>query len=246
MKRIQRFRDLQRIVMPGFIFKDHVLEDEEPHREHNSDASTTPCDISITVPEDIILFMPSDLTASKRRRYCCPGLATLEDRLRYAEASDALEEVRHQLRTRYLANKAKIENVTGQIKNTRAREVQHRIDDNVRIAELRYNRAREAYRKLHGPGDWEQTLQVLHSADVRALNERQLNAQEILEQTRLRARLGTTPILVEDGRRVVQPASLGEGHRRPSWIWMTGMNAESADDPLTLQGMSAFISKLLY
>lgn len=236
-KRIQRFRELQRIVMPGFIFKDHVLEAEESLDEPIPDALTSSLDIASTSPEDIILFMPSDLTASKRRQYCCPGLATLEDRLRYAEASDALEDVRHQLRTRYLANKAKIENVTGQIRNTRAREVQHRIDDNVRIAELRYNRARQAYRKLHGPGDWEQTLQVLDPADVRALNERQLNAQEVLEQTRLRARLGTTPIPVEDGRRVVQPASLGEGHRRPSWIWMSGMNPESADDPLTLQGM---------
>lgn len=115
--------------------------------------------------------------------------------------------------------------------------MQHLIDDKVKTAELRYVRAREAVKKLRGQGDWEQRLQVLHRSDVRALNERQLNAQEVLDEQRLRARLGTAPTPVDDERRALQPASLGEGHRRPSWIWMSGNTTEGVHDPLTLKGM---------
>lgn len=225
--------------MPGFHWKDHVAgPDAQAHEAPplHHDQPTAPVDKASGQPEDVILFMPSDLSAMDRRKYCSSGLPQLEDRLRYAEACDALEELRHQLRTRSFTNKFKVKNVTGQIKNTRAREVQHRIDDKVLTAELRYMRARAALVKLRGQGKWEERLQVLHRSDVRALNERQLNAQEHLEEERLRARLGTAPTPVGNERRVIQPASLGEGHRRPSWIWMSGATAEGVDDPLTLKG----------
>lgn len=70
--------------------------------------------------EDYTLYMPSDLSKSDICRYCPNGLAILEDRIRFAEASDALETLHHQLHTRSFANKFKITNVTGQVKNTRA------------------------------------------------------------------------------------------------------------------------------
>lgn len=256
LKRIQNFRHAQTIVMPGFNWKDHTAEPDEILPASTSQPQETllpdhdqpiaPIDKASSQPEDIVLFMPSDLSSIKRRKYCSTGLPQLEDHLRYAEACDALEELRHQLRTRSFTNKFKVKNVTGQVKNTRAREVQHRIDDKVQMAELKYKRAREAVTKLRGKGAWEQRLQVLHRSDVRALNERQLNAQEALDEQRLRARLGTAPTPLDDERRVLQPASLGEGHRRPSWIWMSGGNVESVNDPLTLKGLYIYSRMSLF
>ena len=228
LKRIQRFREIQRLYMPGFDPRDYTNAD---HDDTSSSAAQS------TNAENIKLYMPFELNPSDRRKFCPNGLASIEDRIRFAEASDSLEDLRHHLRTRSFANKFKIANVTGQIKNTRAREVQHRIDDKVRASELRYRRTREALRTLRGPGDWETKLKVLMKSDVRALNERELNRDERDEVYQMRQRLGINTDDVEEERVVAQVATVGEGERRPSWIWFTGTGlVESMDDPLTRQG----------
>jgi hypothetical protein len=216
--------------MPGFDPRNYT--DTEHNDSTNSNISST------TAVENTKLYMPSELSASDRRKFCPNGLASVEDRIRFAEASDSLEDLRHHLRTRSFTNKFKIANITGQRKNTRAREVQHRIDDKVRASELQYRRAREALKKLRGAGDWEDKLKVLEKSDVRALNERELNREEQDEQYRLRQRLGIVVDDIQDERVVAQVAAVGEGQRRPSWIWFTGGGtAESMNDPLTRQGM---------
>lgn len=173
----------------------------------------------------------------------------MEDRLRFAEASDSLENLRHHLRTRSFTNRFKIANVTGQIHNTRARETQHTIDDKVRTAELQYRRARAAVLTLRGPGEWEEVLQVLAQSDVRALNERELTAQEAEDIRKLRARAGVAldPEELAAERTVSAVAVVGEGQRTPSWIWFRGNAHERADDPLTRAGLSfVYISQTIY
>jgi hypothetical protein len=201
------------------------------HVEHT--ASSDPS--RSTHVEDCKLYMPSDLSNADRRKYCPGGLPGMEDRLRHAEASDSLENLRHQLRTRSFTNRFKIANVTGQIHNTRARETQHRIDDKVHAAELQYCRARDALLKLRGKGSWEESLKVLERSDVRALNEREMTAQEKEDIRRLRVRTGMVMEAddVNAERVVATVAAVGEGQRRPSWIWFTGNTHESANDPLT-------------
>jgi hypothetical protein len=228
LKRIQRFREIQHVYMPGFDPKSHA------HAEHL--ASTNPSHAMHV--EDCKVYMPSELTESDRRKYCPGGLAAMEDRLRYAEASDSLENLRHQLRTRSFTNRFKVANVTGQIRNTRARETQHGIDDKVRAAELQYRRARAALLKLRGAGTWEETLRVLEQSDVRALNEQELTAQEKEDIRRVRERAGVV-VETEDAdteRVLATVAAVGEGQRRPSWIWFTGSALESVNDPLTRAG----------
>ena len=190
--------------------------------------------------EDTKLYMPSDFSEPDRRKYCPGGLAGMEDRLRYAEASDSLETLRHHLRTRSFTNRFKVANVTGQIHNTRARETQHRIDDKVRVAELQYRRARDALLKLRGKGPWEDTLKVLEQSDVRALNERELTAQEREDIRRLRERNGVVVAddEVHSERVLATVAAVGEGQRKPSWIWCTGNVFEGVNDPLTRAGES--------
>jgi hypothetical protein len=239
LKRIQRFREIQRLYMPGFDPADYT--NTEHHNAADS-GSTTPS----TNVKNTKLYMPSELSVLDRRKFCPNGLASMEDRIRFAEASDSLENLRHHLRTRSFTNRFKIANVTGQIKNTHAREVQHRIDDKVRASELQYRRAREALKRLHGPGEWETALKVLEKSDVRALNERELNREEQDELYRLRQRLGTNTEDAEDERVAAQVAAVGEGQRRPSWIWFTGTGgAESMDDPLTRQGKNLYPKRFI-
>ena len=194
--------------------------------------------------EDAKLYMPSDLSEQDRHKYCPGGLPAMEDRLRYAEASDSLENLRHHLRTRSFTNRFKIANITGQIQNTHARETQQCIDDKVHAAEVQYRRARGALLKLRGEGPWEECLKVLEQSDVRALNERELMAQEKEDICRLRERNG---VVIEANeahseRVIATAAAVGEGQHRPSWIWFTGNVHEGVDDPLTRAGEFELLS----
>ncbi|KIM71813.1 hypothetical protein PILCRDRAFT_24708, partial [Piloderma croceum F 1598] len=124
----------------------------------------------------------------------------------------------------------KVANITGQIHNTRARGTQQRIDDKVCMAALQYCRARDALLKLRGKGLWEDSLKVLEQSDVRALNERELTAQE-KEDVRMGWLWRAEEVHLE--RVLATVAAVGEGQHRPSWIWFTGSVHEDADDPLT-------------
>lgn len=228
LKKIQAYRETQRIVMPGFVWENHAQA---------ADVSTDGGRYGH--PEESKLFMPSELSVVDRRKYCPPELAELEERVRWAEAIDALEDMRNHLRTRSFSNSFKKANITGQIRNSRAREVQARIDDKVRAAELRYRRARGAYMTLHGPGDWEIVLKPLDKSDVRALNERERTAQEVHEQEKLRSRLGLgldPTSTIAEGRVQAQTSTIGEGSRRPSWIWYNGVGHEKIGDDISKKG----------
>ncbi|KZP14909.1 hypothetical protein FIBSPDRAFT_751237, partial [Athelia psychrophila] len=203
VKRVHRFREIQKLYMPKFDPLSHA------------DLTAAPCQI-----EDCVLYLPSELSASDRRKFCPNGLPDLEDRIRYAEACDSLENLRHHLRTRSFANRFKVANTTGQINNTRAREAQARIDDKVHTFAVQYRRARAALLVLRAGKDkrWQDKLAPLLQSDVRALNERELTQQE------------------KDEMRSAA-ASVGEGHRKPSWIWYTGVRQEELDDPMTRKAL---------
>jgi hypothetical protein len=152
--------------------------------------------------------------------------------------------LRHHLRNRTFTNKFKVKNVTGQKHNTRAREVQHSIDDRVKTSKQQYCRARAAILQLRGPGDWEDMLQVLHQSDVRALNERELTEQEKYDERRVRAANGAAmenseneDEEVDDIRVIAKPAEVGEGRRKPSWIWFSTSRSDDMQDPTMRAGM---------
>lgn len=243
LKRVQRFRELQRTYMIGF---DHVLYAREKEEARAKAAKELPSPPPVHV-EDFPLFMPSGLTTKAHVRiFCLNDLAGMEDRMRFAEATDALERLRHFLRTRSFANIFKVANVTGQVRSTRARESQNRIDDKVRAASQKYRRARAALKTLRGSGAWEEDLQVLKNQDIRALNERELTQQEQDEEAQLHAANGIVTQRdidrAAEARRTQQSASLGEGRRAPSWIWYTNVGLERINDPLTRKGTSLQLS----
>jgi hypothetical protein len=104
--------------------------------------------------------------------------------------------------------------------------------------EVQYCRARHALLTLRGPGSWEEDLKPLELSDVRALNKQELMAQEKEDICHLREKYGVVVEAEEaQSERVLSTvAAVGEGQRRPSWIWFTGNVHEAVDDPLTRAG----------
>lgn len=182
--------------------------------------------------EDAKLFMPSELSAIQRQEYCREGIVATEARLRQAEAFDSLEDLRRHLRTRTYMNRFKVKNVTGQKANTRARDKQSTIDVSVKFSHLRYNRARGALLVLRGHGDWEKVLQVLLATDVRGLNERSLNELEKEDERQIRVKAGLPEDDIDDIRVVAKPVEVGEGFRKPSWLWFACSTGEDLSDPI--------------
>ena len=178
--------------------------------------------------ECIRLHLPSELSSSDRDRACAEGIADIEARVRHADASEALDDLRRYLRTRTFLNKWRVKNVSGQHRSTRARGLQHSVDAKVHSAKTRYCHSRNAHLVLKGHGDWEQVLQVLMDEDVRALNERALTAHEKDDRVR-RMAMGT--LMDHDTLEgVAVTGALGEGRRTLSWIWFTVSSDENSPD----------------
>lgn len=213
-KKIRYFRELQVDYMPGLrsVLSDPTILDDTPD----------------VIAECIRLHLPSELSSSDRDHACADGIADIEARVRYADASEALDDLRRYLRTRTFLNKWRIKNVSGQHRSTRARGLQHSVDTKVQSAKTRYRHSRNAYLVLKGHGDWEQTLKVLMDEDVRALNERSLTEHEKDDRVR-RMAMGT---LRDDDtlEGVAMAGTLGEGRRTLSWIWFTVSNDENSPD----------------
>ncbi|KII83256.1 hypothetical protein PLICRDRAFT_119572 [Plicaturopsis crispa FD-325 SS-3] len=226
-KKIRRFLVLQQVYMPRLPA---VLPATVPTPQDGGGA--------IMDAENVDIHMPSSLDDAPRTAACAAGLADIEERLRFAESIETLEELRRHLRTRTYMNRFKIKNVTGVRANTRARVSQGSVDEQTFQCKIRYQQSRAAYLRLHGPGPWEKELQVLKDEDVRGLNERALTQQEIDDRDRIR-RLGGldeedgADLEAENLRGVVMetPAQAGESRRTVSWLWMSGASCEDETDP---------------
>ncbi|KLO05116.1 hypothetical protein SCHPADRAFT_947170 [Schizopora paradoxa] len=144
---------------------------------------------------EVPLCLPSSFSAEQRRTYCAPGVEEKERRLRFAQAEDALDELRRVLRA-VLAldtHKGKQTAGSGVAANTRMQTLlsRHRAKQD-RIAE-RYRAARKALCALDPVGasakeGWGNRLKVLNKSHV-------------------------TPPVAEDGQ--------SEGRLELSWIWLT-------------------------
>ncbi|KAF7377213.1 CxC2 domain-containing protein [Mycena sanguinolenta] len=167
---------------------------------------------------------------------CVTALVDQEDALRNAQADEALRNLRSGLRTRTFAHKFKRKHTSGQGAYTKSRELLDGIEDRIRSAATRYRAARAALLALRGPGHWENVYQELQKEDIRGMNERLLNEEEKEENRKARVLAGLPADA--DGADIDEygePVELtvlfnletGEGRRRLSWIWYTGMITDS-------------------
>jgi hypothetical protein len=210
---VKRLRDEQAHFMPGLA----ALLGTEPPVE------------SSRRPEEMQLHLPSSFAKEVRERICVADLPAEEERLRVAQAHEALRDLRRHLRIRTLAHQFKRRHTAGQGAYTKSQALQSGIEERIKGAAARYGTAREALVQLRGPGDWEAVLQVLQKKDIRGMNERTLNDEEKEEERKARIQAGLPPDEeeVDEFGDVVEPTVLfnletGEGTRTLSWIWYTG------------------------
>ncbi|KAG0694590.1 hypothetical protein DFH29DRAFT_1006208 [Suillus ampliporus] len=98
-----------------------------------------------TPVDTIRLWLPSTVGPLT---HCSTQLRRFEWMLRYAQANDALKDIRNLLRLRSHLYKFKDNNIVGQAANTRARSTINKADNKVTMAAERYEAARAALTNL--------------------------------------------------------------------------------------------------
>ncbi|KAG1779216.1 hypothetical protein EV702DRAFT_1216574 [Suillus placidus] len=165
-----------------------------------------------TAPEAIKLWLPSHISGTMP---CDIHLQTIEWKLRYGQAHDALRSLRSNLRAQTAILKYKDRHLRGQGANTRARNTLKAIEVRIEGAASTYEHAHKslvvlAPRVNQTQSGWHSSLRPLDRADIRSM----------------------TDILWGES----------EGTRKLSWIWsMRGAAPNEMDNDNTLEGRRLFI-----
>ncbi|KAK7054540.1 hypothetical protein VNI00_003738 [Paramarasmius palmivorus] len=222
LTRIQRFHKYQVEHIPAIA--DHI-------------PAITPDD----QPEDIVLQLPSTFPTEIRSAIFSKDIIHLEDRLRYAYAHEAIDDLTDHLCSRTVAYAHTTRQPASQGAYTKTRAFRDQIESRVKSSEMSYKRHRIALVSLRGPGDWERVLRELRPDDIRAMGERTLVAeeQEMFRQAQKLAGIS---------EKEIEAALLGADHNVPtledtnvlssksssaSWIWYVAgdrMNNERRKD----------------
>ncbi|KAJ7023339.1 hypothetical protein C8F04DRAFT_1193591 [Mycena alexandri] len=107
LAKLKTFRNLQERHMPGAIRRE---EEEEEERDADEPAPN---------PEDIKLWMPSELTGSEREDECAEGLGDREAKLRLAQCTNVLDTLRLRLHSKQHLISFRNSHVVGQKHATR-------------------------------------------------------------------------------------------------------------------------------
>jgi hypothetical protein len=155
--------------------------------------------------------LPHELPPSPPISPADAHLLKVEAKLRFAQATDALAELRRALSVFAHLRSYKIREVRGQRANTHANVLVEKSQAQTNAVAARYRDARAAYLKLEGPGIWEQQLQELKKEDVRPMVDHEEDPGKTAKRKR------------KEGPR--------EGHRILSWIWMApGVVADDSNE----------------
>ncbi|KAJ7178670.1 hypothetical protein C8R43DRAFT_942289 [Mycena crocata] len=123
------------------------------------------------LPEDIKLWMPSELMARQRGR-CAWGLGDREARLHKAQASNALDLLRNRLHAKRFLLLHRNSNVVGQRQSTRANTLISQIGERIDALSAKYRRGHASLMVLKGAEYCATHCRKLNPADV-ALDEEQ-------------------------------------------------------------------------
>lgn len=162
-RKLRVWFEIQRIYMP-------CVDAVRPQtvRPQNSVSDALPDDVESISAVDMELYLPHSLD-ERLRAQVSQGLLRKYQRLRFAQAEDALGAMKRSLRkgatlfdhqTRHTAG-------TGVAANTRMNTAIQRQNAKTRLDAARYRAAREALLVLDPLGTWKNRLQVLQEADVR-------------------------------------------------------------------------------
>ncbi|KAJ7430104.1 hypothetical protein B0H11DRAFT_2264340 [Mycena galericulata] len=196
MAKLRRFRDLQRVYTPGAI---RAILAEEAQRDEDAPPPKA---------EHIRLYLPSALSADERLNGCQRGLLDMEARLREAQCSDALVDIRAALHAKSHLISFKNENITGQIQSTRSQTLISQVGAHVTAYHHKYSEARRALIVLKG-ADHAPHFKKLRTTDLT------LAAEEKESDATSREKLGRIGA-GKQGRAARNGASK---NRFLSWIW---------------------------
>ncbi len=118
-------------------------------------------------PEDVQLWLPSELSPSQRRVACIQDLPEIELQLRTVQCGSSLDSLRQALRIKTRMVYFKNKNVRGQRDGTRSRSIIDRVHKRAIQSVQKYRAARQAKLSLEGHGTWEKTYRELHNEDIR-------------------------------------------------------------------------------
>ncbi|KAF9549677.1 hypothetical protein CPC08DRAFT_769036 [Agrocybe pediades] len=203
-RKINNWIEIQHLYIPGLVI----------HRQKLAVAAR---ENGIDIPSyDINLFLPSEIPPS----VACDGrLADIEFQLRYAQCTEALDDLRNALclRAYVILDKARFQVQRGRRAVTRSQGVIDRVQAKVDDASETYRRGREALVNLAkglGRFGWERDLQELKPEDVRPLSDDEAAREK---QRRKEKRQPQSVVAEEFGYDVT--GLISEGHRTVSWIW---------------------------
>ncbi|KAG2112112.1 hypothetical protein DEU56DRAFT_749410 [Suillus clintonianus] len=128
---------------------------------------------------EVMLWLPSKV--KETTELCEEPLCAYKLELRRAQAHEALDDLRRQLRLRTHLYKFKDTHIRGQRANTRASTVLNKVEHTIKTAVARYRRAWSAIKTLSavlGKPNWEVELPELQLADVRGMAEGETGQSE--------------------------------------------------------------------
>jgi hypothetical protein len=197
--KIDKYRDLQKIYMPGAA---QVIEVSETARD--SDAPPPKA-------EKIKLWMPSEMpaTGDDPFRGCVKGLLDMEAKLRTVQCNNALVKLRARLHDKRHFIAFRNDHIAGQVQATKARTLIGQIGERVNACALKYRHARAALILLSGEAV-PAAFRELRPEDVR------LDSEE--DENDLATRKKLAMISAGRGARPSQNAP-GMSRRIMSWIW---------------------------
>ncbi|KAJ7138908.1 hypothetical protein C8R46DRAFT_1234147 [Mycena filopes] len=200
LSKISKFRNLQKVYMPGAALAMAATED-------GRDTDAAPAKA-----EKVKLFMPSDLATIDEdgaASACVPGLLGMEAKLRVGQCDNSLVGLRSRLHSKRFLIGFRNENIVGQVQATKARTLIGQVGEKVESYARRYRRGREALVALDGAERYPHLLE-LRPADVR------LDGDDGESDAAARKKLAM--IGAGRGARASGDAP-GTSRRTMSWIW---------------------------
>jgi hypothetical protein len=219
-KRINGFRELQRVYMPVVEMKLKEADDGDNQRD----------------VEDVKLWLPSELDLTLREHGCHEGVASMEEELREGQCRDALDKIRNLQRAKMHFIHFRNTNTRGQRPATRAQNLINSISSKIHLATSRYRDARLALFHLRGPGKWEEELRVLNDEDIRSPNSSVFDIEDPDDMFGPDGRLKSK----KQREEIERNKQLGEGRKTLSWIWLNVVGKEDDDDELNEGELSCF------
>ncbi|KAJ7571957.1 hypothetical protein C8J56DRAFT_1070458 [Mycena floridula] len=218
---LKGFRRQQEIFMPAGV---HALVEEEERRDSEDEPPRA---------EDIKLWFPSELPdAQIRVAGCRKGLVDMEIKLRQAQCTDALTQLRGRLHAkRHLINYRNT-HVTGQRGGMKARGLIDTVGEKVFVHADKYRAARVALVSLLGDAA---------ASSYPELKQEHLTLdEEVLLDAVATKKLGAIGTKLTRG----QGRSVQEGKpKNLSWIWTTGVGTDGKDDERVLDAVRLEWSK---